>query len=414
MPGAPEIIISIRHVRDFVAGPHRWASDVSRIMSGYVSPLQAARIPGGIPRYLAGNVLEHRWSDHSWKTSGVHFNDRRSEELSRTVSSPDHVTSSPTALHDAPLRLAADAAVDLHLHTYASDGFWDPTVLVGYLADHGFAVAAICDHDTQDSVLTAIAAGETRGVHIVPGTEVTVRWGGRQWHLLVYGIRPDDDRPGAQPFLTLMADQDARFKALAVDARRRVEASGRPIPSVEKEVNSRTLMPVHVLRAMITDKHVPTLKEAAELVVELGGNFTTDAPLAEVVDAVHGAEGVCILAHPGRPDLGPALTGETLDRMLTEAPIDGLEGHYRTYSDADTTHYRTMAEERGLLIGIGSDSHAPGAPVDPRPWRAIWGKSLLERLGFAVDDPADGPVWEAGMDPLAAKPPPPENTSEGS
>ncbi|CAA9553015.1 MAG: COG0613, Predicted metal-dependent phosphoesterases (PHP family) [uncultured Thermomicrobiales bacterium] len=322
------------------------------------------------------------------------------------MSSTDQVTSSSTAVQDAPVRLSADAAVDLHLHTFASDGFWDPTVLVGYLAEHGFAVAAVCDHDTQDSVLEAIEAGEKRGVHIVPGTEVTVRWGERQWHLLVYGIRPDDELPEAQPFLRLMADQDARFKALAVDARRRVEASGRPIPSVEKEINSRTLMPVHVLRAMITDKHVPRLKEAAELVVELGGNFTTDTPLAEVVEAAHQGGGVCIIAHPGRADLGPALTAETLDRMLAEVPVDGLEGHYRTYSDADTERYRAMAEERGLLIGIGSDSHAPGAPVDPRPWRAVWGKALLERLGFAVDDPLSGAVWEPGMDPLAIVPKP--------
>lgn len=336
------------------------------------------------------------------------------KESSSLVSFPQQIPLSPVAVHDAPLRLAADAAVDLHLHTYASDGFWDPTVLVGYLAEHGFAVAAVCDHDTQDSVLEAIAAGEKRSVHIVPGTEVTVRWDERQWHLLVYGIRPDDDRPEARPFLTLMADQDARFKALAVDARRRVEASGRPIPSVGKEINSRTLMPVHVLRAMITDKHVPRLKEAAELVVALGGNFTTDTPLAEVVDAAHGAGGVCIIAHPGRADLGPALSAETLDRMLAEAPVDGIEGHYRTYTDADTSRYRAMAEERGQLIGIGSDSHAPGAPVDPRPWRAMWGKALLERLGFAVDEPADGSIWEPGMDPLNATPPPQEDAQTGS
>jgi len=336
------------------------------------------------------------------------------KEPSPTVSSSARVESSPVALQEAPVRLAATAAVDLHLHTYASDGFWDPTALVAYLAEHGFTVAAVCDHDTQDSVLEAIAAGEKRGVHVVPGTEVTVRWNERQWHLLVYGVRPDDERPEAQPFLKLMAEQDASFKALAVDARRRVEASGRPIPSVEKEINSRTLMPVHVLRAMITDKHVPRLKEAAELVVALGGNFTTDTPLADVVDAAHQAGGICIIAHPGRADLGPALTEEMLDRMLAEAPVDGIEGHYRTYSDADTERYRSMAEVRRLLIGIGSDSHAPGAPVDPRPWRAIWGKSLLERLGFVVDDPEDGPVWEAGMDPLAAKPPPPEQAPEAS
>ncbi|MDQ3653946.1 MAG: PHP domain-containing protein [Chloroflexota bacterium] len=303
------------------------------------------------------------------------------------------------------VRLAFDTPVDLHLHTYASDGFWSPSGLIDDLVQRGITVAAVCDHDTQDSVLEAIALGERRGVHIVPATEVTVRWGGRQWHLLVYGIRPDDERPEARGFIDLMAEHDRRFQALAVDARRRVEASGRPIPSVAKEVGERKMMPVHILRAMIADKHVPRLKEAAELVVELGGHFTYDTPLEEVVRVAHEARGVTVLAHPGRADLGPALTAKTLDQLLRDAPIDGIEGHYRTYTDADTARYRKMAEARGLLIGTGSDSHGPATPVDPRSWRAIWAQDLLDRLGFDVATPDDGVVWTPGMDPLAAKPP---------
>jgi len=324
--------------------------------------------------------------------------------VSTTITLPTRLNGSADA---EVLHLRADEAVDLHLHTYASDGFWDPTVLVSHLADHGFRVAAVCDHDTQDSVVEAIEAGARRGVLIVPATEVTVRWGERQWHLLVYGIRPDDERVDTKAFLDLMRDQDARFRALAVDARRRVEVSGRPLPSIDKHVNGRTMMPVHVLRTMIAEKHVLSLKEAAELVVELGGHFTTDSRLEEVVEVAHQGGGVCVLAHPGRADLGPALTGDTLDQILAETPLDGIEAHYRSYTDDETTFYRTLAEERGLLIGAGSDSHAPGAPVDPRPWRAIWAADLLGRLGITVDPLAAGePVWESGMDPLAVKPEP--------
>lgn len=304
---------------------------------------------------------------------------------------------------EADRRLAFDARVDLHLHTYASDGFWSPSELVSYLVEHGFEVGAVCDHDTQDSVLEAIDLGQRRGVQIVPATEVTVRWDGRQWHLLVYGIRPDDHRPKAAAFLAIMAEHDRRFMALAADARRRVEASGRAIPSVEREVGERKQMPVHILRAMIRDGHVPRLKEAAELVVQLGGHFTTDTPLEDVVEAAHDGGGVCVVAHPGRADLGPALTARTLDRMLKAAPIDGLEGHYRTYTDHDTKRYRQMAESRGLLVGIGSDSHGSGVPVDPRPWRAAWGRALLTRLGYEVAaSPADED-WVPGMDPQNVK-----------
>jgi predicted metal-dependent phosphoesterase TrpH len=312
-------------------------------------------------------------------------------------------TATTNGAGDVRPRLAHDARVDLHLHTYASDGFWSPSALVDHLVEHGFAVAAVCDHDTQDSVLEAIDLGRRRGVTIVPGTEVTVRWNGRQWHLLVYGVRPDDERPEARAFLDLMATHDREFMALAVDAHRRVEASGRCLPSLASQVGNQKMMPVHVLRAMIADRHVPRLKEAAELVVALGGNFTYDTPLEDVVRVAHEAGGVCVLAHPGRADLGPALSARTLDTLLRTIPLDGIEGHYRTYTDVLTAKYRQMAESRGLLVGIGSDSHAPGHPVDPRPWRAAWGRALLERLGFEVE-PGPDPVWAPGMDPLNVKP----------
>lgn len=307
--------------------------------------------------------------------------------------------------------LAADAPVDLHLHTFVSDGIWHPRDLIDRLEIDGIRVAAVCDHDNQRSVVEAIEYGQRRNVLIIPGIECTVRWADRQWHLLVYGIRPDEDRPEAKAFLDLVARQDEIFQALAKDARWRVERSGRPIPTVNSLERHGPLMPVHVLRAMIADKHVPRLKEAAELLVKLGGNFTTDTPLAEVVAAAHEGGGICIVAHPGRADLGPALTEEMLDQMLAEVPVDGIECHYRTYTDKETAYYRRLVETRGLLIGTGSDSHGPGVPVDPRPFHASWSADLLGRLGLEVDLP-EGPVWEAGMDPNAVPEPEPESAQE--
>jgi predicted metal-dependent phosphoesterase TrpH len=307
--------------------------------------------------------------------------------------------------------LAPDAPVDLHLHTFVSDGIWHPRDLIDRLDQDGIRIAAVCDHDNQRSVVEAIEYGARRGVHIVPGVEMTIRWDDRQWHMLVYGIRPDDERGEAKPFLDLVARQDEVFQELASDARYRIEASGRPIPALRALEIHGPLMPVHVLRAMIADRHVPRLKEAAELLVKLGGNFTTDTPLAEVVKAAHAGGGVCLIAHPGRADLGPAMTEEALDRMLAEAPVDGIECHYRSYTDRETTFYRGLAESRGLLIGTGSDSHGPGHPVDPRAFRAAWSADLLERLGIVVTQP-DGPAWEPGMDPLVAPEPEPKPEEE--
>ena len=309
-----------------------------------------------------------------------------------------------TAEQTASARLASDDPVDLHLHTLASDGFWEPSQLVPYLASNGFRVASICDHDSQRSVLEAMQLGEEHGVRIIPGVEVTTRWSGRQWHLLVYGIRPDRVDDDAADFLTILAELDAVLQANAEDARQRIEASGKPLPSLPEIAAGRPVWPFHVLSAAIKEAHVKNLTEAANLVTELGGSFTADAELDRTVRAAHKAGGLCVIAHPGRSDSVGAVTEADLDRMLENIPIDGLEAHYRSYTDAQTALYRRLAIDRGLLISCGSDSHAPGQPVDPRPWRAAWCAGLLARLGIPVTVP-DDPVWVAGMDTLAALPP---------
>lgn len=302
-----------------------------------------------------------------------------------------------------PPRLAAIGprdAVDLHLHTLASDGFWTPPALIDYLASHAFRVAAVCDHDSQRSVLEAQRLGAERGLVILPGVEVTTRWADRQWHLLVYGIAPDETDPAAAPFLAILAEQEATLTARAEDARQRLEASGRPLPSLPSIVAGRPMTPFHVLSASIHEGHNKGLKDAAELVTELGGAFTADVPLERVVAAAHEGGGICIMAHPGRADAVGIMTEQDLDTMLETIPLDGLETNYRSYTDEQTALYRRLAAERGLLTSCGSDSHAPNKPVNPRPWQAIWCADLLSRLGVDVAPlPPGETVWAPGMDP---------------
>ncbi len=309
---------------------------------------------------------------------------------------------------DAPAPLAPTDPVDLHLHTLASDGFWTPAALVDHLASNGFTVAAVCDHDTQRSVLEATRRAAKRGIRLVPGVEVTTRWRDRQLHLLVYGIRPDRTDDAAAPFRAALADLDALLMAAAEDARRRLEAAGKPLPCLEEVVAGRPIWPFHVLSAMIREGHARGLKDAAELVTELGGTFTADLPLGRVVAAAHQAGGLCVVAHPGRADSVGEVTEADVDAMLAEIPLDGIEAHYRSYTDEQTARYREIAQRRGLLISCGSDSHAPKQPVDPRPWRAAWCADLLARLGVEVAPVPDGePVWAPGMDTLVAPPSPP-------
>jgi predicted metal-dependent phosphoesterase TrpH len=283
--------------------------------------------------------------------------------------------------------------------------------LIDHLAERGFRVAAVCDHDTQRSVAETMRLGQERGITVIPGVEMTTRWADRQWHLLVYGVAPDRTDPAAAPFKAALTEVDALLQNAAVDAWKRIEASGRALPSLAEVMAGRPLWPFHVLSSAIKEGHVKNLTEAANLVVELGGTFSADLPLERVVAAAHEAGGVCVVAHPGRSDSVGVMTETDLDKMLAEIPIDGLEAHYRSYTDEQTALYRRLAEERGLLIACGSDSHAPKQPVDPRPWHAAWCAGLLARLGIEVL-PEEGPPWTTGMDPDAVVPQPAQETKE--
>src|SRR5690606_37294560 len=94
--------------------------------------------------------------------------------------------------------VGADDAVDLRMHTTASDGRWTPQTLMEYLQEHDFKIVALADHDTMDSVPEMVERGAAAGIHVVPGIEMTTRWEERQVHCLIYGI--DIASPSAAGF----------------------------------------------------------------------------------------------------------------------------------------------------------------------------------------------------------------------
>jgi predicted metal-dependent phosphoesterase TrpH len=292
--------------------------------------------------------------------------------------------------------------VDFHLHTRSSDGGWIPAQLVDYLVEHDFKVVAVCDHDTMRSVPEFMELGSDKGLIVIPGVEFTTWWDERQWHVLVYGIEPSS--LATTGFGTLLARQRANLRAAAERAISLLEENGHKLPSLIDVIDGRPLLPTYVLQTAIKDGHATNLMTAHQLVIKYGEDLRVDTPLENVVEAAHQAGGTCIIAHPGRDDGAGILTAERFIKMAAAIPIDGLEGHYRSYTTANTALYRGMALKRGLLVSSGSDSHAPGMPVDPRPYLARWVAPFLERQGIKVA-PFDGEPWtpEAAKAPEAEK-----------
>jgi len=289
------------------------------------------------------------------------------------------------------LTLQPEDAVDLHLHTYASDGRWTPEELTAHLREAGFRMAALADHDTMHSVPEMQARTAEAGIELVPAVEMTTRWENRQVHLLVYGVELGAARTA--PFEAVLQLQRDQLTASAEHAVAVIEHHGRRIPSLDAVAMGLPLRPHHVFTAMIRDGHASNLKHAHDIVRSLGEPAMVDVPLADTVAAAQAAGALAIVAHPGRDEGMGILDDAALDRMLATIPIDGVEAHYRSYKDEDTARYRTWAARHGLVVSAGSDSHWPNHPVNPRPHPARWVAALLARLGYEVAPFAE-PVWQ--------------------
>jgi predicted metal-dependent phosphoesterase TrpH len=281
------------------------------------------------------------------------------------------------------LCLAADAAIDLHLHTTASDGRWSLEALLDDLLRAQFGLAAITDHDRADTAAAIQQLALDKHLPVLVGVEMSTTWKGELTDLLCYGFDPNQNA----------------LNGLAQDLLRRQQENTRKVYENLKR-QGYTLSPdaLATLLAMPSAQQpheiVPLLKEhgygsgsrpgepsLGKIVWEAGVALVTNEPAA-VVEAAHQSGAVCLLAHPGRGDGFVTYDGALLDEFRQEAPIDGIEVDYPLHTPAQTAMYREYAQRHRLLTSAGSDSHGPDKP--PIPYQADGCRGLLERIGIAI------------------------------
>jgi 3',5'-nucleoside bisphosphate phosphatase len=277
--------------------------------------------------------------------------------------------------------MGAGAAVDLHMHTRASDGRWTPETLVARVAELGLGVMAIADHDALDSVLPGRALATARGIVLVSAVEVTTRWDGRQWHVLVYGADPEQGQ---------LRDLVTRQRQIHIDRAHeaivRARQRGYALPDLDEIVSGRPPLPIYVMNAVIRAGYATSHLTANQFVAStLGVPFYIDVPIQEAVAAAHASGALAIVAHPGRREDPDPLTAERLPRLLAETPIDGLEAYYPTHTPEQVVEYAALAERYGLLCSCGSDSHGPDWPRDPIAYPIERSAPLLARLGVTTN-----------------------------
>jgi predicted metal-dependent phosphoesterase TrpH len=273
---------------------------------------------------------------------------------------------------------------DLQIHSDAlpHHSSWRPGTLIPALKISGVAVFAITDHNTTAGVVAMRAAADQAGLGFVTGCEVDSAHNGKLWHTLMYGIDPL--HPAV---LALCASVDARNAADAQRLIATLPAEGWRMPVFAQDA-TRHINVAEVATALAAHNDLPRRvdsdDEAAGMRFLLARQGSYNPPtVPEVIAVAHAAGGVALIAHPGRSKGVYAIPADAADiAAFVAAGIDGIEVFYPAHTAAQIDFYLSQAQQHGLLISGGSDSHHPDQPL--ARWDALHMLPLLRRVGLPV------------------------------
>lgn len=251
--------------------------------------------------------------------------------------------------------------IDLHTHSYYSDGTASPAEVVELAAQAGLTAVALSDHNTVAGLPEFLAAAEARGIEGVPAVEMSTDYGDTELHIVGLYIRPEHYE---------------RLNAVTEELRQRKERSNRDLVAAlnragltldYEDIKTRTA-DGFVNRAVIGGEmvrlgYVASVKEAFSkwLKPELG-YFQQPRRLEvfETIRLLRSMGAAVVLAHPFLN-----LNEEELRRFLPlakEAGLDAMETLYSTYDEDTCRLGHNLVEEFGLLESGGSDFHGANKP----------------------------------------------------
>ncbi|MBR6242048.1 MAG: PHP domain-containing protein [Ruminococcus sp.] len=244
---------------------------------------------------------------------------------------------------------------DLHCHTKFSDGSLGIEDIIDQAKRTGIDWLSITDHDTMASFSRAAILAERAGVKLLRGVELSA-WDkerGRKVHILCYAPGKPDRLEGL-----CLKSCEIRKECSKEMIAKVMEKYPITLESILKHTTaSKSIFKQHIMRALIDYGYA--LEFYGELDRELFnpevGSCYVEREYPDVrfvIDLIHTARGVAVMAHPAQYD-----NIELLEELAKEHKIDGVEiGHYSA-DEAYRHELNALADKYELIRTGGSDFH---------------------------------------------------------
>ena len=241
--------------------------------------------------------------------------------------------------------------MDLHVHTFYSDGTFSPAEVVERAEALGLAAVGIADHDSTLGIPEALARAADLSVEVVPAVELSYTAHGLDIHVLGYFI----DYTHLGCLHTLARIREERFKR-AVEMVKRLERMGvnLSMDDVKARAGKGAVGRPHIAEVMVNDGYVRSAGEA--FVRYIGYHSPAYVPKMEMspreaFDLIRSVGGISVLAHPG------TIAGDEVIHELIAEGLEGIEVWHSKHDASTAARLREIATGHGLVVTGGSDCH---------------------------------------------------------
>lgn len=275
--------------------------------------------------------------------------------------------------------------VDLHCHSFCSDGEHSPLELIDKAKSTGLNILAVTDHDSIEAYQkyfsqSAESQGETP-LNLHTGVELSCQWASHEIHIV--GLDFDIKH---EVLLSAIESQKNLRHQRAENIAQKLEKKGvkNALQEAQQLASGQAIGRPHFAEVLINQGLVKTHKQAFDRYLGIGKSCycSSEWPdIAEVNRIIKEAGGFSVLAHPTRYKM----TASKLRRLVSyfaQQQGDAIE-FVGGNGSKDSEHFlRGLCEEHALMASPASDFHSE---------KQIWQK--LGRVGEIHK--ALKPVWQA-------------------
>ncbi len=271
--------------------------------------------------------------------------------------------------------------VDLHIHTTFSDGSYSVKEVIEAAAARGLKAISITDHDCTDAYPLASELGESVGIEVIPGVELSSEIQGTDIHILGYYV--DVNHPAFIKKLREM--KDARYvRAEKIVANLNKQGIDLRFETVLSIAGVGAIGRPHIAAAMLKEELVYSFREAFDKYIGYGSlAYVEKLKMSprEVFDLIKQAGGIPVLAHPGVTKVDERIPEFIRDGLL------GIEVFHTEHPAAAERHYMKTCKKHHLAYTGGSDFHSSNHNKSEIGWPRVPYSSIIslkEKLSPAL------------------------------